>query len=204
MELIIIRHGQSEADILNVHEGRADFPLTSLGELQARKMAKYVAKNIQPEIIISSPLKRAKQTAEILQTYTKCELLLEPNLMEFNNGVLAGLSREEAAHMYPLPKSGRPIYVPIKNGESELEFRYRADYVFHKIITEYNMYNRVAIVSHGGLISNLLQTFLDLPVASKVAFATGDTGFHYLAMTENSRIIKFLNMQAHLQVESIR
>ena len=31
MKLLIIRHGQSEADLLDVHEGRADFPLTALG-----------------------------------------------------------------------------------------------------------------------------------------------------------------------------
>ncbi|MFB1082586.1 phosphoglycerate mutase family protein [Jeotgalibacillus sp. JSM ZJ347] len=47
MELII-RHGQSEADLLNIREGRADFPLTELEEIQARKMAKYVAVNFNP------------------------------------------------------------------------------------------------------------------------------------------------------------
>ncbi|MDP4164007.1 MAG: phosphoglycerate mutase family protein, partial [Bacillota bacterium] len=38
MELLLIRHGQSEADLLGVHEGKADFPLTELGQQQAKKM----------------------------------------------------------------------------------------------------------------------------------------------------------------------
>ncbi|WP_240620348.1 histidine phosphatase family protein, partial [Peribacillus acanthi] len=112
MELLIIRHGQSEADILGVHEGRADFPLTDLGERQARKMAEYVATHFLPDIILSSPLKRANKTASILQLETGCELVVEEGLMEFNNGVLAGLSREVAATRYPLPKNGRPIHIP--------------------------------------------------------------------------------------------
>lgn len=54
MELLIIRHGQSEADLLGVHEGRADFPLTELGQLQAKRMAKFVAAQFPPEIILST------------------------------------------------------------------------------------------------------------------------------------------------------
>ena len=44
MDLLIIRHGQSEADILNVIEGRADFNLTELGQQQAALMAEWVGK----------------------------------------------------------------------------------------------------------------------------------------------------------------
>lgn len=42
MRLLIIRHGESEADILDVHEGRADFELTERGHRQAEAMSKYV------------------------------------------------------------------------------------------------------------------------------------------------------------------
>ncbi len=97
MELLIIRHGESEADLLGVHEGRADFPLTMLGEKQAKRMATYIEQHYPPNIILSSPLIRAKRTANILQESIGCELIVEKDLMEFNNGVLAGLSRKEAA-----------------------------------------------------------------------------------------------------------
>ncbi len=70
----MIRHGESEADLLEVHEGRADFPLTEVGETQARKMAATVAKEYPPEIILASTLKRASGTAKILQEAIGCEL----------------------------------------------------------------------------------------------------------------------------------
>ena len=192
MELLIVRHGQSEADLLGVHEGRADFPLTKLGEQQARKMAAYVSEHLPPDIILASPLLRAKSTAEMLQELMGCDLFLENDLMEFNNGVLAGLSREEASIKYPLPPKGRPIHIPIEQGESELDLRFRAEKIFHKIILDYQSYNRVAIVSHGGLISQFIKAFLKQPNSSEYVFATGDTGIHLLEIKENARIIRFM------------
>lgn len=201
LQLLIIRHGQSEADILGVHEGRADFPLTKLGESQAIKMAKFIAGHYPPEVILTSPLKRAHMTASLLQEVIKCELVKETDLMEFNNGVLAGMLREEAAIKYPVPKNGRPVHVPIQEGESELDFRFRAERVFHRIINEYRDYNRVAIVSHGGLISNFIKSFLHLPTINDNVFATGDTGVHLLEIRDNLRVVRFLNSQIHLNGE---
>jgi len=197
MELLIIRHGQSEADLLNVHEGRADFPLTKLGEEQATKMAKYIVHNYSPNIILSSPLKRASRTAQILQEQANVKLHYIEDLMEFNNGVLAGMKREEAAKKYPIPFGGRPVHEKIENGESELEFYYRANYIFHKIVHDFGQYKRIAIVSHGGLISNFIKAFLEI-TNKNIVFATGDTGIHLLEIKEDRKIIRFINNQEHL------
>jgi len=43
LDIIVIRHGQSEADILNVHEGRADFSLTELGNKQGLAMSNFLS-----------------------------------------------------------------------------------------------------------------------------------------------------------------
>lgn len=198
MQLLLIRHGQSEADLLGVHEGRADFPLTALGQKQAERLSTHVATNYPPEVIISSPLLRAKATAMSLREAVDCDLIIEEDLMEFNNGVLAGLSREVAAIQYPLPPNGRPPHIPIENGESELEFRLRAEKVLHKIIHDYRDLKRVAIVSHGGLISQLIKSFLSLPNTGDFIFATGDTGIHLLEIKDHVRVVGFLNRQDHL------
>ena len=55
MKLLIIRHGESEADILRVHEGRADFNLTERGHKQAEAMANYVAENFEIKSYITVP-----------------------------------------------------------------------------------------------------------------------------------------------------
>ena len=66
MQLLVIRHGESEADLLDVHEGRADFALTERGHRQAEAMANYVAENFDISKIYASTLTRAKQTAQHL------------------------------------------------------------------------------------------------------------------------------------------
>ena len=63
MKLLVIRHGESEADLLDVHEGRADFSLTERGHSQAEAMAEYVANNYNITKIYASTLTSAKQTA---------------------------------------------------------------------------------------------------------------------------------------------
>ena len=63
MQLLFIRHGQA-APYCADDAGRA---LTDFGQMQAKQTADYVLANFAPDLIISSPYIRAKQTAEILQ-----------------------------------------------------------------------------------------------------------------------------------------
>lgn len=198
MEILLIRHGQSEADILHVHEGRADYPLTDLGREQAKRLACRLNEHCPPDIIWTSTLKRASETATILAEEVGCMLMKEPNLMEFNNGVLAGLPREVAATKYPLPPGGRKPHERIQNGESEIEFRMRVEMALSKILAESSAVVRIAIVSHGGTISNLLRAILQLPVPTDVKFATGDTGMHIIRKNDSGLQIISLNNTEHL------
>jgi 2,3-bisphosphoglycerate-dependent phosphoglycerate mutase len=198
MDIVIIRHGQSEADLLGVHEGRADFPLTEIGRQQARLMAEKVTEKFKPTKIWASPLKRAHETASILSEKCGIPIILEDDLMEYNNGVLAGLSREVAATKYPLPPGGRKPHESIEAGESVLDFRFRVERIFSKIIAESGDASRIAIVAHGGTISNMIKAFLKLPPITEYGFATGDTGIHYLRLEETNRIVLWLNNTEHL------
>jgi 2,3-bisphosphoglycerate-dependent phosphoglycerate mutase len=198
LEILLIRHGQSEADILHVHEGRADYPLTDLGREQAKRLACRLNEHCPPDIIWTSTLKRASETATILAEEVGCMLMKEPNLMEFNNGVLAGLPREVAATKYPLPPGGRKPHERIQNGESEIEFRMRVEMALSKILSESSAVVRIAIVSHGGTISNLLRAILQLPVPTDVKFATGDTGMHIVRKNDDGLQIISLNNTEHL------
>ncbi|MGV8981611.1 histidine phosphatase family protein [Clostridium sp.] len=102
LDLIIVRHGQSVADIEERMEGRADFPLTNLGKEQAKKLAHWLKDNAPFDYIISSPLKRASETSEIINTICNVDITYDERLMEWNNGVLAGLLRSEAHEKYPI------------------------------------------------------------------------------------------------------
>lgn len=189
MRILVIRHGESEADILNVHEGRADFNLTEKGNRQASAMAEYVSNNYNIDKIYASTLKRASQTATHLSKKIGVPIILDDNLMEFNNGLLAGLSWAEADEKYPKVEN-LPIDKSVYGQESRVEFRNRAEIVFEKILNENDLNSTIAIVSHGGMINQLYHVFLGLPIESKIFFGTGDTGIHEWLIKNEKYILK--------------
>ncbi|MDE6030019.1 MAG: histidine phosphatase family protein [Oscillospiraceae bacterium] len=195
MKLLIIRHGESEADILNVHEGRADFELTERGHRQAEAMSEYVSQNYQVVKIYHSILKRAAQTAGHLALKTQAALIPDENLMEFNNGLLAGLKYNDAEEKYPQVKV--PLHSSVYEQESTIEFRYRAEYMLSKLISENDDERTIAVVTHGGMINQLYRACFRLPIDSEYAFWTGDTGIHEWIINGNSRTLVKANYIPH-------
>lgn len=198
MKLLIIRHGESEADILDVHEGRADFNLTETGHAQAQAMADYLKEYCTIRKIYASPLKRAFQTATHLSDTIGVPIITDEKLAEFNNGLIAGLSRAEADEKYPFVPN-LPLHASVYEQESQLDFRYRAEYILSKIIAENEPDATVIIVSHGGMINQLYQAFLKLPVASGMLFPTGDTGIHEWMIKGEERYVLKANDTTHLK-----
>ena len=196
MKLLLIRHGESEADLLDVHEGRADFPLTERGRLQAQTMAASVAEREAVKKIYASPLTRAKETASFLSASTGVAVIFDDDLMEFNNGLLAGLTRKEADEKYPMV-SDLPVDQSVYGMESKLAFRQRAERVLKRIITENSGDDTVAVVSHGGMINQLYHALLELPVDSGFFFRTGDTGIHTWLLTDNGKSLVCANDCSH-------
>ncbi|WP_242144782.1 MULTISPECIES: histidine phosphatase family protein [unclassified Bacillus cereus group] len=197
MQILLIRHGESEADILHVHEGRADFELTEKGREQVAKLVQKVKSEFPPDYIWASTLKRAKETAETLAEAVGCPVKFEEELMEFNNGVQAGMSFEEAKK-YPEPKY---LYDRFENGESFIEFRMRIEAIFSKIITE-NNHERIAIVAHGGVITCILSAFFQMPINKDYYFKMGDTGISLLELTGKQRMVHFMNDTSHLEIRA--
>ncbi len=208
MHLIIVRHGESEGDILNVHEGRADFHLTERGHVQAEALGVYVKENYKVDRIYASPLKRAYETAQHISEKMGVSIIKEELLMEFNNGLIAGLTREEADEKYPyIPNL--PIHEAVYEQESKLEFRHRAEVAISKIISEAKKEEEalsqdkkeitVLVVSHGGMINQLFRALLKLPIEDGVVFATGDTGLHEWIIRGDEKYLLKENCQEHLK-----
>lgn len=207
MRLIIVRHGESEGDILNVHEGRADFHLTERGHAQAEALGLYIRDNYKVDKIYASPLKRAYETAQHISEKVGVSVIEEELLMEFNNGLIAGLSRKEADERYPyIPDL--PIHEAVYEQESKLEFRHRAEVAISKIISEARKEEAllqekkeitVLVVSHGGMINQLFHALLKMSVEDGVVFATGDTGLHEWIVKDDMKYLLKENCREHLQ-----
>ena len=198
MVILVIRHGESEADILNVHEGRADYQLTERGQKQAAAMAKYVSENYRISRIYSSTLKRAVQTAEHLSEETGISVEYDSDLMEFNNGLLAGLSYEEADRLYPYIEN-LPIDQAVYGQESKVQFRDRAIKVLNKVLADNDSNDIVALVTHGGMVNQLYGAMAHTPIGENVFFCTSDTGIHVWEVTDKGSYVRKANIDAHIK-----
>lgn len=196
MILLVIRHGESEADLLDVHEGRADFALTERGHRQAEAMANYVADNYNISKIYASTLTRAKQTAQHLSDKTGISIIFDENLMEFNNGLLAGLPRAVVREKYP-EVPDLPIDKAVYGQESQVEFRQRAENALSRIMNEAENDETIAVVSHGGMINQLYRSFFNMPVDCIYFFNTADTGIHMWSLTDRERRVIKANYDEH-------
>jgi 2,3-bisphosphoglycerate-dependent phosphoglycerate mutase len=194
LQILLIRHGESEADLLNVHEGRADYPLTETGRQQVAKMAARVKQEFPPDIIWASTLIRARETAKVLAEEIGCQLIFTDDLREHDNGDIAYRPLDKVE----FPFDSKPHEKIGTYGESKIQFRARGEHIFSQIRHESEMYKRVAIVAHGGMISRLIESFLQMPVNHDVFFHTNDTGIHMLEYNKMGRQIRFLNSSTHL------
>lgn len=91
-QLYYIRHGQTEANVAEIFAGRMDTPLTELGRTQAKNAAPGVAK-LGIELIVSSPLSRARDTATIIAEgigYPVHEIMFNDLFVERDYGSLVG------------------------------------------------------------------------------------------------------------------
>jgi len=90
--LYFVRHGESEANAKRLFAGRWDVPLTETGRSQANQAGKE-AKSLDIDLIVSSPLKRASQTAEIIASeigYPKDKIVYSDLFMERDYGSMQG------------------------------------------------------------------------------------------------------------------
>ena len=80
-----------------------------------------------------------------------------------------------------------------------LEFRFRADYMLSKIISENAPDSTVAVVTHGGMITQLIRSILRLPPDCENNFWTGDTGIHIWHLNGNNRGCECSNFLEHIK-----
>ena len=99
---LLVRHGQSTWNAIGRWQGRADAPLSPLGEEQARTAAANLAAHGTFSLVITSSLGRARRTGELLAEHAMIELGEGVHdLIERSAGEWEGLLRDEIEECYP-------------------------------------------------------------------------------------------------------
>ncbi|MCC8371350.1 MAG: histidine phosphatase family protein [Rickettsia endosymbiont of Pseudomimeciton antennatum] len=139
--MFFIRHGETEWNRKHIAMGSTNCPLNKKGILQAQSAAKLLKKESQISSIITSPLLRTVETAEIIQKELHCPLIYLNNLREMNLGIMEGKALNKLSWITEWEKGQ-----PIKNVETNQEFTKRVISATNKCLT---YKSPVLIVSHG-------------------------------------------------------
>ena len=156
-KLILVRHGQTEMNVQKLYFGKLDPPLNDLGISQAYQ-AKEKLLDIDYDIIYSSPLERAKQTAEICN-YLDKDINYNSKLEEINFGIFEGLTFKEISEKFPdevkkMEENWKDYnYI---TGESPKEMFQRAISFLETL--DYSKNN--LIVAHWGIINCIISYFV--------------------------------------------
>ncbi|MFI6869277.1 bifunctional RNase H/acid phosphatase [Nocardia sp. NPDC050406] len=159
--LLLLRHGQTELSVLRRYSGRGNPPLTALGREQAARAAKMLAGKGEIAAIVSSPLGRARETAEAAGQALGIPVRIMDGLIETDFGDWEGLTFLEARERDPELHSrwlGDPS-LPAPGGESFDQVRERIESVRRDLVARYPGAN-VLVVSHVTPIKTLLQLAL--------------------------------------------
>lgn len=158
--LVILRHGRTEWNANRRYQGQQDPPLDEVGRAQAIEAAALVAA-MRPELVISSDLRRARQTADKLTALTGLSQLLDARLRERHLGHWQGLTRDEVAARFPEEfadwLAGRDV--SRRGGESRKEVAERA----LELVDELPELELIVLVSHGATAMCLSAALLGLP-----------------------------------------
>src|SRR5690606_41234771 len=113
LRLVLLRHGRSRADDEGVHEGSYDSPLTGVGRDQARRRAaEWREGGVTFDPVVASPLKRARETAEIVADVLGLTVQAADGSAERHNGLPAALPFGDAERPVPRPPSLPPVLPP--------------------------------------------------------------------------------------------
>jgi broad specificity phosphatase PhoE len=149
LRLLAVRHGATEWSQARRFAGSRDIPLTAHGRLQAEAVAQALA-GTSASAIYTSPLERARTSAEVIAKPHRLDPIIEPDFREMTFGAWEGLTRDELATRFPTEAglwASTPHVATPPQGEAltAVDFRVRAALA---ALIEQHRGETVILVSH--------------------------------------------------------
>ncbi len=202
--LTLLRHGESLGNYEGRHQGQADFPLTDRGREQTWALVdRWKTERTSFDLIISSPLARARETAEILSSELNIPVEYNPLWMERDNGRMAGLSPEEVLETLPQPDFIHPYLAIGQTGESQWELFLRAGKAVQSLFI--HPPGNYLIVSHGGFLNMFFYAILGItpqPNFHGPRFRFSNTAFARINYNPNTHRWYILGVNDHHHLPS--
>jgi 2,3-bisphosphoglycerate-dependent phosphoglycerate mutase len=202
--LVLIRHGESVASVHRRIGGfRTCEGLTALGRAQAEALRDRLASggDVSADVLISSNVARARETAEILAPCVGQPIDVDPEVGEHDPGPdCDGMAWDEFAARYGIPDwTADPYLVGYPGGETWAAFHQRVATALHRIAAAH-VDRSVVVVCHGGVIDVAMRTFLRAPIAGSFVLDPANTSLTEFRRTEAGlwQLLRY-NDAAHLE-----
>ncbi|MGQ9928573.1 MAG: histidine phosphatase family protein [Chloroflexaceae bacterium] len=181
--LYLIRHGEAWANVQPIVAGmRGDQGLTPRGIAQAERLRDRLARSeLKADVLISSTLPRARQTAEIVRPALGLPIIFDDEVQELRVGEADGMSNQEAWSIFGLPDFANDPLRPIApGGESWATFTLRVAHALNRITSEHAG-KTIVVICHGGVIDSSFIHFFRMPgmVVPPADFHTRNTSITY-------------------------
>jgi probable phosphoglycerate mutase len=202
MQLLLIRHGETDHNAGRLALGRRDVPLNERGRSQAGALASALHARYTVDAVYSSPLQRALYTARPLADEFRLDIAIEPALTEMDIGELESLAFGVVRERYPdfmrrwLSDDLADAVMP--GGESLRQVQERA-WAALKSIRDRHADGLVAVVSHNFVILTLLCRVLDVPLAQFRHIRQDLAAYSLVDITPERRTLLRLNDRCHFE-----
>jgi 2,3-bisphosphoglycerate-dependent phosphoglycerate mutase len=189
-----MRHGQSHVNLTDLTSTHRDEPLTDVGRAQATVAAAYIAEHIAPDVIYTSTVARAAETAAIVARASGLEAVPDDRLREIGTSYPDGTAVREAdlAPYFPDMWGTLRPYEPVsEGGESWMHFRSRVGSFIEQLVPARNRFGdlelaeelgdrKALVVCHAGVIEAVFEYVFEKGPWSVVAVHTNHTGVTHL------------------------
>jgi broad specificity phosphatase PhoE len=201
-EFIFVRHGRTEGNVRRVLVGRTDIALDDLGYRQAAAVAEHMGTLSRPDVVVASPLLRARETAQAIADHLDLPIAVEPELAELDFGHYEGWSFEDIRAQQPefaaqFADFDRDAFWP--GGERLSEFHQRVMSVLSALATRYASHTAVA-VTHGGVLGSMAAQLLGTPPNDWSRYQIKNCSVTHLEIGQERSIIHRFNDCAHLDL----
>ena len=198
VRLLLVRHGEAASNVEMLYFGRSDEPLTAKGREQAEALGRALAQ-VDITAAYTSPLPRARETAEVIGRATGHAPRVVDDLAEQSFGAWEGLTRAEVlsrgeASQILLRRLERDDAVAPPEGESRLELRRRVEAVVDARLADHDG-GTIVLVSHVGPIKAILGQVLGLDAMMPMYL---DPGTISVVDWGGRSTVRLFNSHAHL------
>ncbi len=198
--VLLLRHGQTELSAERRFVGREDIPLTKAGLKQARAAARRLASS-DVNLIVTSPSRRARHTAEAVAEATAAPLAVDDDLVEADFGAWYGMTFAEVGRQFPDALAAwlsSPDAAP-PDGESFAAVAKRVFAALDRLLDAHRQ-STIVVVSHVTPIKTVLCRALLAPPAAMFRMQLDVASLSQIDFFADGQcVVRSLNDTAHLR-----